>query len=58
MSKKLFRGQIAFQAGLAQSSVRHQLKEHGFLTFKYEWLKYELLVMLIMTELKVSGVRS
>lgn len=57
MSKKLFRGHNAFQAGLAQSSVKHQLKEHGLITFKNKWLKYELFVMVITMELKVSRIR-
>lgn len=55
MSKKLFRGQTVFQVRLAQSSVRHQLEDHGFITFKYEWLKYELLAILITMELKFEG---
>lgn len=53
MSKKLFRSQIAFQAGLAPE---HHGKEHGLLTVNRNG-SYELLEMLTAVELKASGVR-
>lgn len=57
MSKKLFRGQTVFQADLAQSSERDQLKEHSLLSFKQQRLTCELLLRLGTVELNISGIR-